>query len=160
MKRVRGIALFVGLLLIVFGMQTYADNLDTWIDESYVAYINKVCDEKGLCPEFVEALVEAESSGKAGVVSSGGCVGLTQMSPSNRFSAGKNLYDPYQNIDAGTDFLIYLFEKYSDPGVVLVAYNTGEHSQATKNAINNGELNAYAKKILKRAETLERVHGK
>lgn len=158
--------LIVVLILLLGGIIPFickmdeikADSAETWIDEEYVEYINEVCAEKNLCPELVIAIVEAESSGQADVVSDNGrCQGLMQLD--SRFHEG-NLFDWKHNIDLGTDDLVLLFEKYGDLPAVLTAYNTGQNSDATKSAISSGVGNKYAKKIMKRSEELERLHGK
>ncbi|MBQ0009120.1 MAG: transglycosylase SLT domain-containing protein, partial [Firmicutes bacterium] len=130
----------VSLVLIIIGFMPVnhkleAEQSDTYINQEYVDYINKVCEEKGICPELVIAVVEAESSGQYDVVSSRGCIGLMQMDPRNDYSQGRNLFDWKQNIDAGTDFLVYLFNEYGDLPAVLTSYNAGEYSDAAKDSM-------------------------
>lgn len=147
--------LIIGILPL--GVKASEFMKETYIRTEYVEYIEKVCKEKSLCPELVIAIVETESAGDACALSSAGCMGLMQLNP--RFFKG-NLFDYRENIDLGTDYLIELFEKYGDLPVVLTAYNCGEFSKTTQNAINTGVGNSYADKVMKRTQELERIHGK
>lgn len=157
--------LMVIVLSMIFSLpfvsRVYADqNGETWINKEYVSYINRVCEEKHLSPEMVTAIIEQESSGQANVVSSAGCVGLMQLNQSNEFAKGRNLYDWKQNIDAGTDYLIYLYEKFGDDNyVVLTAYWCGEYSVKVSDAME-GNYDYYPEKICKRAFALEELRGK
>lgn len=135
---------------------------DTYIDEEYHEYCVEIGEMYCVCPELLMAIIEAESSGQADA-KNGNCKGLMQVSEKwhkdrmERLGVS-DLYDPYGNILVGTDYLLELFKKYQDVGVVLMVYN-GD-SRADDFAEGKCELSKYAQKILERSEYLERLHGK
>lgn len=135
---------------------------DTYIDQKYQEYCVEIGEIYGICPELLMAMIEAESSGNP-KAKNGSCKGLLQVSEKWHADRMKRLgvsdiYDPYGNILAATDYLMELFEKYGDVGVVLMKYN----GDSKADAFANGEcsLSGYAKKILERSTHLERIHGK
>lgn len=105
------------------------------------------------------AIIERESWGDPRA-QNGSCKGLMQVSDKwhkdrMNWLGVTNLFDEYGNILVGTDYLLELFEKYEDPGLVLMIYN-GD-SQAFENA-EKGILPEYAKGILERSAYLEELH--
>ena len=123
-------------------------------------YIEILC-APDICPEFVEALIERESRWNSEAVN-GDCIGLMQISErwhKDRMRAlgVKDLKDPFDNILVGVDYLRELFERYEDPGMVLMVYNGDSRA---KNLQATGELSEYAEWILNRSAELERQHGK
>lgn len=125
------------------------------------AYIERVCEPYNICPELVEAMIERESRWNP-KAQNGDCMGLMQIS--ERWHRGRmerlgvtDLFEPYDNILVGVDYIAELFEKYEDPGMVLMVYNGDSRAkdlQATEN------LSEYADWILTRSAELEREHGK
>lgn len=123
-------------------------------------YIEILC-APDICPEFVEALIERESRWNPEAVN-GDCIGLMQISErwhKDRMRAlgAKDLKDPFDNIDVGVDYLRELFERYEDPGMVLMIFNGDSRA---KDLQSTGNLSEYAEWILKRSAELEREHGK
>lgn len=124
-------------------------------------YIEYVCESRHICPELVEAMIERESRWNPKAIN-GDCMGLMQIS--ERWHRERierlgvtDLLEPYDNILVGVDYMAELFEKYEDPGTVLMVYH-GE-----KNAIekaSSGGISGYADWILTRSAELEREHGK
>ena len=124
-------------------------------------YIERVCEPVHICPEFVEAIIERESSYNPKAVN-GDCIGLMQIS--ERWHKERmaefgvtDLTDPFDNILVGVDYLRELFEKYEDPGMVLMVYNGDSRA---KDLQTTGNLSEYAEWILTRSAELEREHGK
>ena len=66
-----------------------------------------------------------------------------------------DLYDESGNILVATDYLYELFMKYGDVGMTLLVYNGDSSAKDYWNG--NGELSAYAKKIINRTEELENI---
>ena len=123
-------------------------------------YIEILC-APDICSEFVEALIERESRWNPEAVN-GDCIGLMQISErwhKDRVMAlgAKDLKDPFDNIDVGVDYLRELFERYEDPGMVLMIFNGDSRA---KDLQATGELSEYAEWILNRSSELERQHGK
>lgn len=146
--------------IFLYSGKVNAANNDTYIKDEYISYIEEVAADYCICPELIEALIEAESSGKANA-KNGSCKGLMQVNDKCHIQRMKDLgvtdiYDPYGNILVGIDYLAELFEEYEDVGVVLQKYN----GDGIAKLMNKGELSKYADNILKRSQELERVHGK
>lgn len=130
---------------------------------TYLRYVNEICEKYNCSPELVEAMIEVESSWNPSATSSCGAQGLMQVMP--KWQKGRmeklgvtNLYDPYSNILVGVDLLMDLAKDH-DVYEALVAYNCGAYSKVLKR-VENGATWEYADKILKRAQELERAHGK
>lgn len=79
---------------------------------------------------WINAVIRVESGGVADAVSSAGARGLMQIMPvtweylRERWSLGSDLFDPRDNILAGTAYLRELHDRYGSPGF-LAAYNAG-----------------------------------
>lgn len=125
------------------------------------AYIERVCEPYNICPELIEAMIERESRWNPEAVN-GDCMGLMQIS--ERWHRERmerlgvtDLFDPYDNILVGVDYMAELFERYEDPGMVLMVYNGDSRA---KDLQATGNLSEYAEWILTRSAELEREHGK
>ena len=80
-----------------------------------------------LPPELVAAVVEAESDFRPRLISEKNAQGLMQVLPSTGALMGaEDLFDPTENIAAGTKYLRYLFNRFGDERLALAAYNAGE----------------------------------
>lgn len=164
MKARKRMALFM-ILAIIFAVavmwsalvvEARESDKENWLD-----YIEIVCEDKHICPELVEAIIEAESSWNP-KAKNGDCIGLMQVSESwHRDRMARlgvtDLTDPYDNILVGVDYLSELFERYEDVGAVLMKYNGDSR---LPEYMETGEMSEYAEKILTRSAELERMHGK
>lgn len=134
---------------------------DTWIADEYLPYVYEICEEYCICPELVMAIIEKESSGKADATN-GDCKGLMQVSECWHTDRMKrlgvtDLYNPYENILVGVDYLSELAAEYNDLGTVLMIYS------GSADVVKRGEtggLSAHAKELMQRSMELERLHGK
>ena len=146
----------------------YMVEIDTSnIKETYLSQeIQDTCVEignmYGICPEFIMAIIESESSGNP-FAENGGCKGLMQVYVKYHEDRMERLgvtdiFDIKGNILVGVDYLAELFEKYVDPAMVLMVYNGDSSAWTYWNS--DGNISKYAEKILKRSEDLERLHGK
>lgn len=137
-------------------VEARAEEKEAWID-----YIEIICQERGICPELVEAIIERESGWDPEAVN-GDCIGLMQVSEKwhqdrmERLGV-TDLTDPYDNILVGVDYLAELFEQYEDIGAVLMKWNG---DSGLSEYLETGELSEYAEKVLSRSAELERLHGK
>lgn len=70
-----------------------------------------------------------------------------------------DLYDPYQNVLVGIDYLVYLFETYGDNvHYVLMAYNGGE--AYADRFYNKGIYSTkYSRWIVDKAYELANIYG-
>lgn len=93
----------------------------------YGPIIYREARRNNLSPEFVAAVVEAESDFRPRLVSNKNALGLMQIVPeTGRLMGADNLFNPTENIAAGTKYLRYLFDRFGDERTVLAAYNAGE----------------------------------
>ena len=153
-------------VLILAGLIILSAAIDRKVEaaerrEELEFYIERVCEPVNICPELVQAIIERESRWNPEAVN-GDCIGLMQISErwhKDRMRALgiTNLKDPFDNIAVGVDYLRELFERYEDPGMVLMVYNGDSRA---KNLQATGNLFEYADWILTRSAELERQHGK
>lgn len=166
MKKLKKGRMFFCIILMIMvssvvGIRTEAKNADTWISEDSKKYCEEIGKAYSICPELLEAIMESESSGNTMAVN-GNCKGLMQIN--ERWHTERmgelgvtDLYDAKSNILLAADYLAELFAQYEDIGTVLMVYNGS--SDAMERA-ERADYTEYAKKIIKRSEQLERIHGK
>ena len=114
------------------------------------------CSEYDVPAEIVLGCIERESQFDRYAMSKD-CVGYMQINVRNLGWLNKeigvtDLYDPAQNIHAGTFMLGNLYEKYGDWHMALVCYNYGEFG-AQQNVFSKGYTGtAYSHGVLENAE--------
>ena len=153
--------LVIVLLCFTVQVKPQAENADTYIAAEYQTYCEEIGMQYGICPELLEAIMEAESSGNAHA-QNGSCKGLMQIYEKYHTDRMERLgvtdiFDARGNILVAADYLAELFCRYGDIGTVLMVYN------GSSDALERGEradYTEYAAKIMKRSEQLERIHGK
>jgi Transglycosylase SLT domain len=92
--------------------------------------VREVAERHQVDPALVKAVISTESGWNPRAISRKGAVGLMQLVPetAQRFGGG-NLFDPAQNVEAGTTYLKALLDRYNgDLKKSLAAYNAGEHA--------------------------------
>jgi soluble lytic murein transglycosylase-like protein len=103
-----------------------------------------------LSPDFVRAVIQAESAFNPWARSSKGAMGLMQLIPSTARRFGvKNAFDPKANLDGGVRYLRYLMDLFGgDLKLSLAAYNAGENAVDRHNGIPPfRETRDYVRKI-------------
>lgn len=95
----------------------------TEFDDLIVEHAN----EHSLHPDFVRAVIQAESAFNPRARSVKGAMGLMQLMPGTAAEYGvTNAYDPVQNIKAGVAYLKSLLVRFkNDVSLALAAYNAG-----------------------------------
>jgi soluble lytic murein transglycosylase-like protein len=97
----------------------------------YGPIIYREAKRHNLPPELVAAVVAAESDFRPKLISHKNAQGLMQLIPSTgRLMGAGDLFNPAENIAAGTKYLRYLFNRFGDEHTVLAAYNAGEGNVA------------------------------
>lgn len=131
----------------------------------YDGLIGKYAEEAGLDPRLVKSIVAAESEFTSRAISPAGALGLMQVMPKTAEYMGVPgdlLFDPEENIRAGTRYLTYLFarawRKYHLEGVpfakapawlvqrVIAAYNAGPRFLAHRRLF--AQTRDYVRKVL------------
>ena len=107
------------------------DHVRTAWFEANVPFGSMIVSEakkNGLAPELVAAVIKAESKFHPNARSAAGAIGLMQLLPkTGRWMGVTNLFDPQQNIAAGTRYLKYLSDEFGgNEKEVIAAYNAGE----------------------------------
>ena len=93
----------------------------------YGSIIYREARKNGLAPELVAAMVHTESDFRPGLVSHRSAQGLMQIVPETAHDLGlANVFDPAENIAAGTRYFRYLLNRFEDERIALAAYNAGE----------------------------------
>lgn len=89
--------------------------------------IQKSCRRHGLPMRLVRAVIHIESAGDVHAVSNRGAKGLMQLTDSTAQELGvQNVFDPEENIDAGSQYLSRLLKRFSgNVKLALAAYNAG-----------------------------------
>ncbi len=90
-------------------------------------FVNNTAKKYGMEPEFVHAIISAESAYRPNATSSAGAMGLMQLMPftATRFGVS-NAYNPEKNINAGTKYLRMLFDEFGSLELAAAGYNAGE----------------------------------
>ncbi len=93
----------------------------------YGEQIQNAASKNGIDPMLVASIISVESNFNSRAISSKSAFGLMQLRPKTaaNFSV-RNLFDPQQNIDAGTRYLKELLDRYGQNlPLALAAYNAG-----------------------------------
>lgn len=93
------------------------------------AVIREASMRRQLDPDFVNAVIRAESNFQPHAVSPKGAQGLMQLMPGTAAMLGvTDPFDPKANVEAGTAYLSDLLDLYhNDPIKALAAYNAGTY---------------------------------
>ena len=97
------------------------------LDVPYADFISSSARSHGVAPELVASVIAVESNFNPNAVSWRNARGLMQLMPQTavRFGVTK-IFDPQQNIEAGTRYLKELLTRYrGDLTLALAAYNAG-----------------------------------
>lgn len=119
----------------------------------YGSIIYREAERNKLSPELVAAVIQAESDFRVRLVSEKQATGLMQIVPSTGRDLGvSDLFNPSQNIAAGTRYLRYLLNRFPDQHLALAAYNAGEGVVERCNCVPEyKETREYVQRVNERA---------
>lgn len=122
------------------------------------SYIYNICtDYPNVDPAIIEAQVWEESRYISDVVGGGGAwIGLLQIAPrwhrDRMARLGVNdLFDPYDNILVGVDYMSELIDTYGDISLALMLYNGSSNAYSKW---KGGQLSVYARSVIDNADIL------
>jgi hypothetical protein len=97
------------------------------LDVPYANFISESARAHGVAPELVASVIAVESNFNPNAVSWRAARGLMQLMPQTAARFGvTQVFDPRQNIEAGTKYLKELLLRYNgDLALTLAAYNAG-----------------------------------
>ena len=97
------------------------------LDVPYANFISESARAHGVAPELVASVIAVESNFNPNAVSWRSARGLMQLMPETAARFGvTRVFDPQQNIEAGTRYLKELLLRYKgDLALTLAAYNAG-----------------------------------
>lgn len=121
------VVLIIGIAILFYFFKPYSLNY-----ENEILYSSEKYD---IDPALIASVINAESGFDTNCKSNAGALGLMQIMPTtavwlaSSMNIGYNkiqLYDPAYNIQMGTFYLSYLFNKFEELTTVLASYNAGE----------------------------------
>ena len=97
------------------------------LDVPFADFIAVSAQAYGVAPELVASVIAVESNFTPNAISLKSARGLMQLMPETAARLGvTDVFDPRQNIDAGTRYLKELLQRYNgDLTLTLAAYNAG-----------------------------------
>jgi soluble lytic murein transglycosylase-like protein len=106
----------------------------------------------GVKPQLIRAVIQKESAARPCAESPKGAQGLMQIMPATASDYGvTDVFEPKQNVDAGTRYLKVLLERFKgDLSLALGAYNAGPAAVERDGGVpKNSETQSYVSEILK-----------
>jgi soluble lytic murein transglycosylase-like protein len=113
-------------------------------------------------PVLVLAMLEQESGGDPGAISSAGARGLMQLMPGTAREMGvTDMHDPQQNIRGGVRYLKQQLKRYNgDIRLALAAYNAGPGAVDQYGGIPPfAETQSYVEKVLERYKRIQNEYA-
>jgi len=97
------------------------------LDVPFAEFIGEAARAQGIAPELVASVIAVESNFNPQAVSAKSARGLMQLMPETAARFGvSDVFDPRQNINAGTRYLKELLGRYKgNLALALAAYNAG-----------------------------------
>lgn len=104
-----------------------SDKKPTLANTPYAEFISSAAQHHGVDADLIVSVITAESKFNPKAISRKNARGLMQLLPETATRLGvKNIFDPQENIDAGTRYLRELLDRYHDDlALTLAAYNAG-----------------------------------
>lgn len=125
----------------------------------YSPHISRAANKHNLDPDLVRAVIMVESRFKVDAISPKGATGLMQLMPLTALDYGvTNIFDPEENIQAGSRYLRYLLDLFKgDLRLSLAGYNAGPGAVKQYNGIPPfPETQDYVKKVISAYRVIQR----
>ncbi|MER3447556.1 MAG: hypothetical protein C4291_12300 [Candidatus Dadabacteria bacterium] len=127
--------------------------------------IKEECENYGLDPFLILAVIKVESEFSPKAISPTGAIGLMQITPETaEFIAGelgvsidgaKSLYNPLINVRFGIYYISFLINRFKTVEWALAAYNAGPNSFSNTQENFGKRLPVYVKKVISLKNWLE-----
>jgi hypothetical protein len=126
--------LLLSVLLFGTGFSAISHAQNVPLEEAaaapYSAHVAEASQRFRIPEAWIRAVMQVESAGQTGAVSTAGAMGLMQIMPDTwadlrvRYRLGRDPFDPRDNILGGTAYLREMYDRFGSPGF-LAAYNAG-----------------------------------
>jgi len=132
------------LTLSVLGEPVLAESADKTPINMAVTYTSA---RLGLDPDLIHAVIANESAYDIHAISDKGARGLMQLMPATQRQLGvREVFDPVENIEGGTRYLIAQIRRFGSVRKALWAYNAGPNTVV--NDMVPRESKEYANRVL------------
>lgn len=122
--------------------------------------VNQAGKTFGVADSLIKSVIKAESANNTRAVSSSGAKGLMQLMDTTAQDLGvKNVFNPRENIFAGTKYLKQLLNRFGgNEEKALAAYNAGPGNVEKYGGIPPfAETQNYVKRVLKNKQALDKT---
>ena len=125
------------------------------------SFIVAECEDNHIEPAVVFAMIEQESQYNAGAIGDNhNSFGLMQIQPrwhkDRMIKLGcNNLFDPFQNVKVGINYLSELNAKYNNIDKAVTAYNAGSYGAYKKYFSKGVYQSSYTKSVMEKAARLK-----
>lgn len=126
----------------------------------WAPYIQASSKKWQVDPAIIAAVIEQESGGNPKAGSRAGAQGLMQLMPRTARGLGVDPWDPAQNIDGGTHYLLYQYKRFGNLEQALAAYNAGPGNVINGNYLYISETQRYIRNVPRLIEKYREVFGK
>jgi len=130
------------------------------LDVPYANFIADSARAHGIAPELVASVIAVESNFNPNAVSWRSARGLMQLMPQTAARFGvTQVFDPRQNIEAGTRYLKELLLRYhGDLSLTLAAYNAGpDRVEQYRSVPPYRETRDYVRRVTEKFRTVSRA---
>ena len=153
--RAKSVAIHLVVIVLIyaacFWMGRYLRVQASPRDIKFYDVITEAAQNHNIHPALIAAVIHAESNFNPRARSHAGAAGLMQINPpTRRYLRLRNVYNPRQNVDAGTRYLRELMDRFEgDVVLALAAYNAGPGAVRRYDGVPPySETRAYVKKVL------------